>query len=48
VEHQLRSQQALTTVYARALQRIEIMDRGGYDAVWLINGTEFGSRAMEA
>jgi alkanesulfonate monooxygenase SsuD/methylene tetrahydromethanopterin reductase-like flavin-dependent oxidoreductase (luciferase family) len=26
---------ALTTVYARALERIEIMDRGGYDAVWL-------------
>jgi len=26
---------ALPTVYARALQRIEIMDRGGYDAVWL-------------
>jgi alkanesulfonate monooxygenase SsuD/methylene tetrahydromethanopterin reductase-like flavin-dependent oxidoreductase (luciferase family) len=25
----------LATVYARALQRIEIMDRGGYDAVWL-------------
>lgn len=23
------------TVYERALQRIEIMDRGGYDAVWL-------------
>ncbi|HVN88528.1 MAG TPA: LLM class flavin-dependent oxidoreductase [Candidatus Binataceae bacterium] len=27
--------QKLETVYARALQRIEIMDRGGYDAVWL-------------
>ena len=27
--------QALETVYARALQRIEIMDRNGYDAVWL-------------
>jgi alkanesulfonate monooxygenase SsuD/methylene tetrahydromethanopterin reductase-like flavin-dependent oxidoreductase (luciferase family) len=27
--------QPLATVYARALQRIEIMDRGGYDAVWL-------------
>jgi alkanesulfonate monooxygenase SsuD/methylene tetrahydromethanopterin reductase-like flavin-dependent oxidoreductase (luciferase family) len=27
--------QALATVYARALERIEIMDRGGYDAVWL-------------
>ena len=27
--------QALETVYARALQRIEIMDRSGYDAVWL-------------
>jgi alkanesulfonate monooxygenase SsuD/methylene tetrahydromethanopterin reductase-like flavin-dependent oxidoreductase (luciferase family) len=26
---------ALATVYARALERIEIMDRGGYDAVWL-------------
>jgi alkanesulfonate monooxygenase SsuD/methylene tetrahydromethanopterin reductase-like flavin-dependent oxidoreductase (luciferase family) len=26
---------ALPTVYARALQRIEIMDRSGYDAVWL-------------
>jgi len=26
---------ALPTVYERALQRIEIMDRGGYDAVWL-------------
>jgi alkanesulfonate monooxygenase SsuD/methylene tetrahydromethanopterin reductase-like flavin-dependent oxidoreductase (luciferase family) len=25
----------LTTVYARALERIEIMDRTGYDAVWL-------------
>src|SRR5262249_4360857 len=25
----------LPTVYARALQRIAIMDRGGYDAVWL-------------
>ncbi len=25
----------LATVYARALQRIEIMDRSGYDAVWL-------------
>ncbi len=25
----------LATVYARALDRIEIMDRGGYDAVWL-------------
>src|SRR2546426_3568123 len=25
----------LPTVFARALQRIEIMDRGGYDAVWL-------------
>lgn len=25
----------LATVYARALQRIEIMDRTGYDAVWL-------------
>jgi len=25
----------LPTVYARALQRIEIMDRSGYDAVWL-------------
>jgi alkanesulfonate monooxygenase SsuD/methylene tetrahydromethanopterin reductase-like flavin-dependent oxidoreductase (luciferase family) len=25
----------LATVYARALERIEIMDRGGYDAVWL-------------
>ena len=25
----------LPTVYARALQRIEIMDCGGYDAVWL-------------
>jgi len=27
--------QLLATVYARALQRIEIMDRTGYDAVWL-------------
>jgi alkanesulfonate monooxygenase SsuD/methylene tetrahydromethanopterin reductase-like flavin-dependent oxidoreductase (luciferase family) len=26
---------AMPTVYERALQRIEIMDRGGYDAVWL-------------
>jgi alkanesulfonate monooxygenase SsuD/methylene tetrahydromethanopterin reductase-like flavin-dependent oxidoreductase (luciferase family) len=26
---------ALETVYARALERIEIMDRTGYDAVWL-------------
>jgi alkanesulfonate monooxygenase SsuD/methylene tetrahydromethanopterin reductase-like flavin-dependent oxidoreductase (luciferase family) len=26
---------ALPTVYERALQRIEIMDQGGYDAVWL-------------
>src|SRR5712692_12109927 len=26
---------ALPTVYQRALQRIEIMDRSGYDAVWL-------------
>jgi alkanesulfonate monooxygenase SsuD/methylene tetrahydromethanopterin reductase-like flavin-dependent oxidoreductase (luciferase family) len=26
---------ALATVYARALDRIEIMDRTGYDAVWL-------------
>jgi alkanesulfonate monooxygenase SsuD/methylene tetrahydromethanopterin reductase-like flavin-dependent oxidoreductase (luciferase family) len=26
---------ALTTVYARALERIQIMDRTGYDAVWL-------------
>ncbi len=26
---------ALAAVYARALQRIEIMDRTGYDAVWL-------------
>src|SRR5690348_6385781 len=25
----------LATVYGRALQRIEIMDRTGYDAVWL-------------
>ncbi len=25
----------LQTVYGRAMQRIEIMDRGGYDAVWL-------------
>lgn len=25
----------LPTVFERALQRIEIMDRGGYDAVWL-------------
>src|SRR5260370_33365657 len=25
----------LPTVYARALQRIEIMDRSGYDAGWL-------------
>src|SRR2546430_7865502 len=25
----------LPTVYERALQRIEIMDRTGYDAVWL-------------
>ena len=25
----------LATVYARALERIEIMDRSGYDAVWL-------------
>src|SRR6058998_277084 len=26
---------ALETVYERALQRIEVMDRTGYDAVWL-------------
>jgi len=26
---------AIETVYARALERIAIMDRGGYDAVWL-------------
>src|SRR5881296_2160998 len=26
---------AIETVYERALERIEIMDRGGYDAVWL-------------
>jgi alkanesulfonate monooxygenase SsuD/methylene tetrahydromethanopterin reductase-like flavin-dependent oxidoreductase (luciferase family) len=26
---------ALAAVYGRALERIEIMDRGGYDAVWL-------------
>jgi alkanesulfonate monooxygenase SsuD/methylene tetrahydromethanopterin reductase-like flavin-dependent oxidoreductase (luciferase family) len=26
---------ALETVFARALERIEIMDRSGYDAVWL-------------
>src|SRR5881392_2048666 len=26
---------AIETVYERALQRIEIMDRTGYDAVWL-------------
>ncbi|HEY3911003.1 MAG TPA: LLM class flavin-dependent oxidoreductase [Stellaceae bacterium] len=25
----------LATVYARALERIEVMDRSGYDAVWL-------------
>ena len=25
----------LSTVYARALQRIEVMDKAGYDAVWL-------------
>ena len=25
----------LTTVYERALERIEVMDRSGYDAVWL-------------
>ncbi|HXO03473.1 MAG TPA: LLM class flavin-dependent oxidoreductase, partial [Stellaceae bacterium] len=25
----------LATVFGRALQRIEIMDRGGFDAVWL-------------
>src|SRR5205823_13429607 len=25
----------LASVYARALQRIEVMDRTGYDAVWL-------------
>ena len=25
----------LSSVYARALQRIEIMDRTGFDAVWL-------------
>src|SRR5260370_5646277 len=25
----------LEEVYARALERIEIMDRGGFDAVWL-------------
>ena len=26
---------ALTEVYRRAIERIEIMDKGGYDAVWL-------------
>ncbi len=26
---------SLPTVYERALQRIEIMDRGGYDAIWI-------------
>jgi alkanesulfonate monooxygenase SsuD/methylene tetrahydromethanopterin reductase-like flavin-dependent oxidoreductase (luciferase family) len=26
---------ALETVYARALERIDVMDRSGYDAVWL-------------
>ena len=26
---------ALETVYERAFQRIEVMDRSGYDAVWL-------------
>ena len=26
---------ALETVFARALERIEIMDRSGFDAVWL-------------
>src|SRR5882724_5213710 len=26
---------AIETVYERALQRIEVMDRTGYDAVWL-------------
>lgn len=26
---------SIPTVYERALQRIEIMDRGGYDAVWI-------------
>src|ERR1700732_833498 len=26
---------ALEEVFARALERIEIMDRGGFDAVWL-------------
>ncbi len=26
---------AIEAVYERALQRIEVMDRGGYDAVWL-------------
>ncbi|MDH4144295.1 MAG: LLM class flavin-dependent oxidoreductase [Acidimicrobiia bacterium] len=25
----------ITTVYERALERIDVMDRGGYDAVWL-------------
>ena len=25
----------LSTVYQRALQRIEVMDQTGYDAVWL-------------
>ena len=25
----------LPEVYARALQRIDIMDQGGFDAVWL-------------
>ena len=30
-----RRQVPLETVYARALQRIDIMDRSGYDAVWL-------------
>ena len=25
----------LQTVYQRAMQRIEIMDKSGYDAVWL-------------
>ena len=30
---------ALSSVYDRALQRIEIMDRTGYDAVWLADTT---------
>jgi len=32
----LRRSVLLEQIYERALQRIEIMDKTGYDAVWLV------------